>query len=91
MKPTGSSPDRLISLTTGMYNGIHMKNEMENCGAPFKMLEAWRVLRSSPKLTDGLMRMKCAVSEDGEFPESKAWNIEIIDGNSGSTDRAREN
>jgi hypothetical protein len=29
--------------------------------------------------------------EDGDFPESKACNIEIIDGNSGSTDCAGEN
>jgi hypothetical protein len=71
MNPTGSSPDELISLTTGMYNGIHMKSEMDNCGAPFKMLEAWRVLRSSPKFSGELTRVKCAVGEAGDFHESK--------------------
>jgi hypothetical protein len=64
---------------------------MDNCGAPFKILEACRVLRSSPKFLGRLALVKCAVSEDGDFPESKACNIEIIDGNSGSTDFAGEN
>jgi hypothetical protein len=35
--------------------------------------------------------VKCAIIEDGDFPESKACNIEIIDGKSGSTDCAGEN
>jgi hypothetical protein len=38
-----------------------------------------------------MMRAKFTVSKDGDFPESKACNIEIIDGNSGSTDCAGEN
>jgi hypothetical protein len=57
MKPTGSSPDGLIRLATGMYNGIHMQNEVDNCEATFKMLAAWKLLRSSPKFSGGLNRV----------------------------------
>jgi No apical meristem-associated C-terminal domain len=63
---------------------------MDNCGATFKMLEAWKVLRSSPKFSGGLTRVKCAGSEDGDGRESDACTIKNIDGNPSPTNFAGE-
>jgi hypothetical protein len=43
------------------------------------------------KVSGGMKRAKFTVSKDGDFPESKACNIEIIDGNSCSKDCTGEN
>jgi hypothetical protein len=90
MKPTGSSPDGLIRLATGMYNGTHMQNEMDHCGTQFKMLEAWKVLRTSPKFSGGLTQVSCAVNENGDSPPPEACNIESDHGSPNSTDLAGE-
>jgi hypothetical protein len=88
--PTGSSPDGLIRTATGMDNGTHMQNEMDHCGTQFKMLEAWKVLRSSPKFSGGLTQVSCAVYEDGDSPAPEACNIESDHGSPNSTDLAGE-
>jgi len=65
-KRTGVSPGDIIRMATGVFNGIDMNNASDDCGKPFKCIDAWEVLRKHEKFM---------VSADGRSGGSEPVNM----------------
>ena len=47
--PTGVSPTDLVRLEAGVFNGIDVCRVKDDCGVPYRYLNAWEVLKSHEK------------------------------------------
>ena len=53
-KPTGVSAEDMIRMSTGLFNVIDMGRVDDDCGKPFRFLQAWDVLQHHEKFMSAL-------------------------------------
>ena len=53
-KQAGVSPEDMIRMSTGLFNGIDMGRVDDDCGKPFRFLQAWDVLQHHEKFMSAL-------------------------------------
>lgn len=68
-KPTGVSSSDLIRMATALFNGVDITNASDDCGKPFRFLQAWEVLKTHEKFMAGAEKPESAQTppegEDG--------------------------
>ena len=69
--PTGVSPNDLIRISTGVFNGIDMCQVTDNCRLPFRYLNAWEVLKSHDKYVYAYQNVLDGARGDGSSKTSK--------------------